>query len=162
MPDPLSSPEAYETFVYALPDRYSSIQRSTLVYIASGSRFGRLEGTVHFVGKIVLCVLEILNFELQAVASYGYEVSQSTIDTGSADFPLASEYCKASHPLKNKLYWYDSFPHPHIPALASTHPHHKHIPPDIKHNRIPAPDISFTRPNLPFLIREIEAVLLSA
>ena len=30
-----------------------------------------------------------------------------------------------------------------------------HVPPDIKHHRIPAPDLSFTRPNLPFLIEEI-------
>lgn len=45
--------------------------------------------------------------------------------------------------------------------LASTHPHHKHIPPDIKHNRIPAPGLSFTRPNLPFLIEEIERDLLN-
>jgi hypothetical protein len=54
---------------------------------------------------------------------------------------------------------YDSFPHPHIPELASTHPHHKHIHPDIKHNRVPAPELSFTRPNLPFLIAEIEIYL---
>ncbi len=55
-----------------------------------------------------------------------------------------------------KIYWYDSQLHPNNPALASTHPHHKHIPPDIKHNRIPAPGLSFTQPNLPFLIAEIE------
>lgn len=36
-------------------------------------------------------------------------------------------------------------------------PHHKHIPPDIKHNRIPAPGLSFSQPNLPFIIAEIEA-----
>lgn len=47
-------------------------------------------------------------------------------------------------------------------ALASTHPHHKHIPPDIKHNRIPAPSLGFTQPNLPFLIQEIEQTLLQA
>ncbi len=41
-----------------------------------------------------------------------------------------------------------------------THPHHKHILPDIKHHRIPAPDLSFTRPNLPFLIQEIERQVL--
>ncbi len=35
----------------------------------------------------------------------------------------------------------------------------KHIPPDIKHHRIPAPELSFTQPNLPFLIREIEGLL---
>jgi len=51
-----------------------------------------------------------------------------------------------------KLYWYDSWPHLNDPALASTHPHHKHVPPDIKHNRVPAPALSFAEPNLPFLI----------
>ena len=42
------------------------------------------------------------------------------------------------------------------PTLASTHPHHKHIPPNTKRNRIPAPNMSFTRPNLSAIIREIE------
>jgi hypothetical protein len=58
----------------------------------------------------------------------------------------------------DKLYWYDSQPHPTDSALASTHPHHKHIPPDIKHHRIPALGLSFTAPNLPFLIAEIESL----
>ena len=53
------------------------------------------------------------------------------------------------------------FEHPHIPELASTNPHHKHVPPDIKHNRIPAPGISFEEPNLLFLIQEIERGVLS-
>jgi hypothetical protein len=44
--------------------------------------------------------------------------------------------------------------------LASAHPHHKHVPPDIKRHRIPAPGLSFTRPNLPFLIEEIEREVL--
>ena len=73
---------------------------------------------------------------------------------------MVNEYCRANYYNKTKLYWYDSFPHPHIPELASTHPHHKHIPPDIKHNRIPATELSFTRPNLPFLIKETEQTLL--
>ena len=54
---------------------------------------------------------------------------------------------------------YDS--HPNESSLQSTHPHHKHIPPDIKHHRIPAPAMSFSRPNLPTLIREIEALVES-
>lgn len=37
----------------------------------------------------------------------------------------------------------------------------KHIPPDIKHHRVPAPDLSFTRLNLPALITEIEALASS-
>ncbi|MEA3396836.1 MAG: DUF6516 family protein [Chloroflexota bacterium] len=60
-----------------------------------------------------------------------------------------------------RLYWYDSQAHPHDSTLAATHPHHKHIPPDIKHHRIPAPELSFAKPNLPFLIREIERLLKS-
>jgi predicted nucleic acid-binding protein len=47
---------------------------------------------------------------------------------------------------------------PHTMAW-NTDPHHKHIPPDIKNHRLPAPELSFTRPNLPFLIQEIEQVL---
>jgi len=41
-------------------------------------------------------------------------------------------------------------------------PHHKHVPPNIKRHRIPAPGISFTAPNLPFLIEEIEQHLLGS
>jgi Family of unknown function (DUF6516) len=55
--------------------------------------------------------------------------------------------------------WYDDFPHPQDLSLASTFPHHKHIPPEIKRNRIPAPNISFTNPNLPFLLQEIEELI---
>ncbi len=45
-------------------------------------------------------------------------------------------------------------------SIASTHPHHKHVPPDITRKRIPDPALSFTRPNLPLLIEEIERELL--
>ncbi len=58
-----------------------------------------------------------------------------------------------------QMYWYDSQPHPNEPTLASTDPHHKHVPPDIKHNRVPAPGMSFREPNLPFLLAEIERSL---
>ena len=46
------------------------------------------------------------------------------------------------------------------PTLASTHSHHKHIPPDLKGNRIPAPDMSFEEPNLPTLIEETEREII--
>jgi len=46
--------------------------------------------------------------------------------------------------------------------LAVTDPHHKHIPPDIKHNRISAPALSFDKPNLPFLIEEIKNTFLDS
>ncbi len=50
--------------------------------------------------------------------------------------------------------------HPHHPELASTHPHHKHVPPNIKRHRIPAPGLSFTEANLPFLIDEVLQTVL--
>ncbi|MBX7252372.1 MAG: hypothetical protein K1X50_10340 [Candidatus Promineofilum sp.] len=57
------------------------------------------------------------------------------------------------------MYWYDPQPHPDNPHLQSTHPHHKHVPPDIKHSRIPAPTMRFDRPNLPAVILEVEQLL---
>ena len=55
-------------------------------------------------------------------------------------------------------YWYDSQPHPDDPKLAETHPHHKHVDPDIKRHRIPPPGLSFQGPNIPFLLEEIAAL----
>ncbi|QTA91735.1 toxin-antitoxin system TumE family protein [Desulfonema magnum] len=59
---------------------------------------------------------------------------------------------------EENLCWYDSQSHPDDPDLQDTDPHHKHVPPDIKHHRIPAPEMSFSRPNITVLIREIESL----
>jgi hypothetical protein len=104
-------------------------------------------------------VQEYLNFELGVIEGYGYEVSRAQTPVAGPHLPDAAGYCRASYAHKDKLYWYDSFPHPKDPSLDSTKPHHKHIPPDIKHHRVPAPQLSFTMPNLPFLIREVEGLL---
>ena len=157
MNNPLSSPTDYAIFIQNLPNDYSSISSSSLVYIPLGVKVGKVTGMVFFDQNIVLCVQEFLNFELHVIEGYGYEVSQSL--TRADELPNAEEYCRASYPDKDKLYWYDSFPHPNDPTLASTHPHHKHIHPNIKRNRIPAPDITFTASNLPFLIEEIEQTI---
>lgn len=162
MVNPLTSAEEYQAFVYSLPNEYPSIRRSTLVYIPSGKLFGRLEGMLFFESDVILCVQEFLNFELEVIEGYGYEVSRSQVSFDAPDTPDASEYCKAAYPHKEKLYWYDSFPHPNDPKLAATDPHHKHVPPDIKRNRIPAPDLSFTKPNLRFLIEEVEETVLTS
>jgi len=159
MPDPLSSPEAYQAFIYSLTEHFHGIRRSTLVYIPSGELFGRAEGMLFFDQDVILCAQEYLNFELGVIEGYGYEVSRSHAAPDIPDFPPAADYCQASYRGKDKLYWYDSFPHPTDSSLAVTDPHHKHVPPDIKHHRIPAPELSFTRPNLPFLIHEIEQLL---
>src|SRR4030043_408126 len=57
--------------------------------------------------------------------------------------------------VNEKLYWYDSQPHPDEHNLKSTYPHHKHVRPDMKHHRIPAPLVSFSSPNLSELVKEI-------
>ncbi len=131
-----SSLHEYQSFVYSIRARFTSVSFSTLTLVQRGVSIVELTGELHFFSGHQLHIYERLRWRdgQLALLSYGYEVFQS----------------------EDKLYWYDSQPHPHIPELASTHPHHKHIPPDIKHNRIPAPGLSFSAPNLPFLIREIE------
>ncbi len=160
MSNPLSSPTDYASFIHDLPNRYQSIKGSSLVYIPLGAKVGKVMGMIFFDNHIILCVQEFLNFELHVIEGYGYEVSQS--QTNPAELPKTEEYCRASYPDKDKLYWYDSFPHPNDPALASTHPHHKHIHPNIKRNRIPAPNLTFTAPNIPFLIEEVEQTVLTS
>ena len=129
----------YELFIYALQDDYSSIRISTLTVIRQASDVATVEGDVFFHHDLRLRVLEVVRFDLipPRLSRYGYEVWRGS----------------------EKLYWYDSHPHPNDPSLAATHPHHKHVSPDIKHHRVPAPELSFTQPNLPFLIREIEQLL---
>lgn len=134
----LASAETYELFIYTIQQRYPQIKVSTLVLIRSGKLFGELSGGLFFEGDVRLFVRERLDFKNAVIKGYSYEVWQGT----------------------QKLYWYDSQEHPNDPTLASTHPHHKHIPPDIKHHRIPAPGLNFDQSNLPFLIEEILATLM--
>ena len=139
MNNPLRTPEDYELFLYTLTKQFASVHRSTVVFIRRGATLARAMGELYFAQNICLVIRErILYYRLPAVIDwYGYEVWQE----------------------EKKLYWYDSQPHPSEPSLQSTHPHHKHIPPNIKNNRIPAPEMSFTQPNLPALIREIETLV---
>jgi Family of unknown function (DUF6516) len=119
MTNPLRTPEDYELFLYSLPERFSSIRRSTLTLVRRGHSLARVSGEIDFDNGIRLVVLERLVFDRLPVLidSYGYEVWKGD----------------------QKLYWYDPQPHPNNPELQSTHPHHKHVPPDIKHNRTPHP-----------------------
>ena len=133
-----SLPE-YQAFVYSIREQHPGISFSTLTVVQRGVSIVELTGELHFANGHRLVVYERLRWRdaKLRLLTYDYEVW------------LAGD----------KLYWYDSQPHPHIPDLASTHPHHKHIPPDIKHNRVPAPGLSFATPNLPFLIEEIETLI---
>jgi len=138
MSHPFRTPEDYELFLYTLTEQFPSIRGSTVTFIRRGASLARVAGELQFDHEIRLVVRERLLFDRLPVVLdwYGYEVWRR----------------------EEKLYWYDSQPHPDDPQLQSTHPHHKHIPPDIKHNRIPAPEMSFTQPNLPALIRGIESL----
>ena len=136
---PISDFQTYAELIYSLQEHYSIVQRSTLVLATIGPTLAKLEGQVTFEGDVVLDVWELVDFEAGRILHYSYEIYQAG----------------------EKIVWYDPFEHPHIPELASTYPHHKHVPPDIKHNRIPAPGISFEEPNLLFLIQEIEQDVLS-
>jgi hypothetical protein len=140
MSHPLDTPADYEFFIYTLAEQFPSIYRSTVRFVRRGATLARVFGELYFDKNIRLVVRErIVYHRLPAVIDeYGYEVWHGD----------------------EKLYWYDSQPHPADPDLQSTHPHHKHMPPDIKHHRVPAPHMHFTQPNIPALIQEIETTLL--
>ncbi|MCB9432655.1 MAG: hypothetical protein H6668_11795 [Ardenticatenaceae bacterium] len=133
MKDILSSLSDYSRLVAHLLNRPGVI-RSTVTVWSVSPYTGVAEGEVFFANGLKLRMREELDFDEHFIASYGYEVYQGN----------------------EKLYWYDDFPHPNDPTLASTHPHHKHVPPNIKRNRIPAPGLSFQKPNLPFILEEVE------
>jgi hypothetical protein len=120
----------------------------------------RLTGLLAFGDRYVLCVYELLDFHQGVIAAYRYEITRCQPAFTEQPLPEAIEYCQIGYAGKEKLYWYDSWPHPNDPVLSATHPHHKHVSPDIKRHRIPAPGLSFTAANLPFLIAEIESDLL--
>ncbi len=134
----LPSKDLYAQFVYSLDEQYPSIERISLAFYTVSSLEGHLAGEIYFPGDVALRISEVIDFQLRLIRHYSYAVSR----------------------VGEKLYWYDFQPHPDDPSLVSTHPHHKHVPPNIKRHRIPAPDLSFDRPNLPFLIIEIERQLL--
>ncbi len=136
--NPFQSLRNYEEFVYTLQQSFPAIKSSSLVVIQRGKRVAILQGDLTFGYGYRLVIKERLSYDdTVVIEDYGYELWYST----------------------EKIAWYDSQPHPDNPILASTQPHHKHIPPDIKHNRIPAPNMSFIRPNLPILIQEVEALI---
>jgi hypothetical protein len=132
---PLNSLTDYSRFVADLLHR-PTIKRSTAAVWSDSRHTGVAEGEVFFSNNIRLRLREELDFYAGLITSYGYEVYRGS----------------------ERLFWYDDFPHPNDPDLVSTYPHHKHVPPDIKHNRISTPDISFNRPNLLVIIQEIEEI----
>jgi hypothetical protein len=131
----LTSLAEYSQFVAELLNR-PSVLRSTVAAWSDSPYTGIAEGEVFFSTSVRLRIREELDFDAGLITAYGYEVYRG----------------------EDRLFWYDDFPHPNDQTLAPTFPHHKHVPPDIRHHRIPAPKMSFTRPNLPVLLEEVEAL----
>lgn len=136
---PFQSLPDYEEYVYTIGQRFPAVRRSTLLVSRRGACTALLQGELLFDAGYRLVAKERLACDAGPVLieTYGYEV-----------------WCGSE-----KVAWYDSQPHPGDPSLAETLPHHKHLPPDIKHNRLPAPGMSFAEPNLPVLIREVEKMI---
>lgn len=132
----LRSLQSYSELIAHLLQR-PEVVRSTVTVWSDSPYTGVAEGEVFFAGGYRLRMREELDFADALITSYGYEVYRGD----------------------KRLFWYDDFPHPNDPSLASTFPHHKHVPPDIKRNRIPAPGLSFDRPNLPRILAEIRELL---
>jgi len=113
------------------------IESSTVTVWPISKYIGIVEGEIFLTDGYRLRLREEIDFAEGLIVSYGYEAYHGD----------------------QRLYWYDDFPHPNDPTLASSYPHHKHIPPNIKRNRIPAPTISFHRPNLIEVLRELETLI---
>jgi hypothetical protein len=140
MSSALESIADYEDLVYRLPEAFPCIQMSTLVVVHTGPVTAVVKGEILFGQGLLLRVVEVVDTHQQRIGSYGCELWQG----------------------HEELWGYDSWPHPDDPSLAVSHPHHQHVPPDIKRHRIPAPELSFSSPNLPFLIQKTEREHLKA
>jgi hypothetical protein len=130
MPFP-SRPE-YERLVYGLPDSTPDVLSSSLRLYSTSALTAIVEGELLLRNGLQLRILEVLDFKAERIRNYSYAVYQDGV----------------------KIRWYDAQPHPENQTLAVTFPHHFHQEPDIRHNRLPAPGISFERPNFSTLIAD--------
>ena len=133
MSTPLEGIASYSAFVYALQERHPFVTGSTLTLAPIGATLAKLEGRIECQSGIHLEVWELIDFATHRIRTYSYEV-----------YRVGEQVC-----------WYDAWEHPEIPALASTFPHHKHVPPDLRNNRLPAPGIRFDAPNLDVVVTDV-------
>lgn len=139
MSAPLEDIASYSANVDSLAERHAFVINSTLALVPIGATLAKLEGRVECKNEIHLEIWELIDFAAKRIRSYSYEVYRGD----------------------EKIGWYDSWEHPEIPALASTYPHHKHVPPNLRDNRISAPGISFDLPNLDVVLKDLRPFCLS-
>jgi uncharacterized protein DUF6516 len=133
MSAPLDDIASYSAFVYGLTDRHSFVTNSTLTLAPIGATLAKLEGRIECRDGIHLEIWELIDFAARRIRTYSYEVY------------LRNE----------KICWFDAWEHPEIPELAFTFPHHKHILPDLRNHRVPAPGISFEGSNLDVVLEDV-------
>jgi hypothetical protein len=93
----------YEHFVRTLLEQFPAVRRSTVIFVRRGATLARVAGELQFdLGLRVVIRQRLLFHRLPGVIDeYGYEVSKGD----------------------ERLYWYDSHPHPGDSTVQSTHPH---------------------------------------
>jgi hypothetical protein len=128
----LSSLSEYERFIYGLQESHLEVVSSTLRLFSTSALTAMLEGELRLRNGLEIRVIEILDFKEKRIRNYSYAVYRDS----------------------EKIRWYDPQPHPENADLAATFPHHYHEMPNIKHNRQPAPGISFLSPNLMAVIED--------
>ena len=127
---PFPSRAEYEHLIYTLPYSHPDVVSSSLRLFTVSDGTAMVRGSVYFRNGLELRVVEVVDFVAGHISDYGYTILRE----------------------QERICWYDPQAHPEIPELRATFPHHRNEPPEIKHNRRPAPGISFTAPNLPALI----------
>jgi len=138
MSAPLDDIASHSGFVYALRERHPFITGSTLTLAPIGATLAKLEGRIECQNGIHFEVWELVDFAAHSIRTYSYEIYRE----------------------EEKLCWYDPWEHPEIPALAATFPHHKHVPPNLREHRVPAPGIGFVSPNLDVVLEDVRRDLL--
>jgi hypothetical protein len=133
MSSPLDDLQSYSAFIYTVTERHPFVRVSTLTLVPIGATLVKLEGRIECQSGMHLEVWELIDFAARRIRAYSYEVYRGD----------------------EKVCWYDPWEHPEIPTLAPTFPHHKHVLPNLRDNRVPAPGISFQSPNLDVVLEDV-------
>ena len=134
MSSPLADIQSYSALVYSLRERHPFVINSTLALVPLGATLAKLEGDIQCKSGLRIAVFELVDFAEQRIRTYSYEIYRGD----------------------EKVCWYDPWEHPEDPALAGTFPHHRHLPPNLREHRVPAPGISFTSPNLDTVLNDLQ------
>jgi hypothetical protein len=137
MNDALRDIASYSEWVYRLPERNSSVRSSTLALVPIGPKLAKLAGQLECGPGIVIEAWELIDFSEGRIRNYSYEVYRES----------------------EKICWYDHWPHPELPSLSATFPHHKHVLPNLRENRIPAVGIGFQAPNLEVVLGDLSKLV---